>query len=1050
MDTQRWHVLACVHCLVGIPHAAVALEAPEGGEVGSTRQDCSFEIHVQAHPVPSPSSSSAAALPLSDLPALTVQFGPHQAVPLAASEFTSPPSCSGAPSPFAIRFDGPAGLAYPAAKHHWATTADYLRLDVEVRECPHKVGSTPVLLGTMHDCVAVREVVERRKLSTLLIPTPLGRVGLSFEVTSPQEEEEEAAPGSVNPTASPHSYRGRLVRFLSAHHPKGLSLVDDVIKSKVPELTAFTRLYRVFGVCDYADRLRRFAKLYGLPPLASSFLASEGGTMPDQWKDREEEYMREVVLRYGPEGRDIDAALRWAAYVKHYHLTPALLPSSEGEGEGVKALRELWYLYGSGVATARGETPCTPPALEPLFEALSDRFGPEPDPRTYLFSSMAYVPPREEAAVPRPAVSVGGRPRNSTRIQSCVGQACTTSSSHHVERARGVKPPRRQRRSVDSLVRPHASPSPVPCHRASERHLTTSWEAAGSECPQAVAASAPRSEPAVVEPRASPSIHEEKEEPIDDGPTNAPSPPPLFQEEALTEERTAPRALPAPHPTPPPPHKTSFSLTKNSRKGGPPLSSTTTIITPLARCVKPSQATRPHTATLDPTRRSSSTSIATSVSATPRSHVSSYFSSYRQPYVSSLPTAAQQVACSLHPSRPVEFYLPRYHEFVCSRCVAEDHAVAGASRSVPPSLPVGPCATMGSPFTFDASVLRLETAAVEAAQWLSDILRWVKRTRHVIAHELERVESRAARLATQRRAAVLRQAQRMQRETEEKLRVLYASVGEKRSDEVEVGPAGFSERSVELVPDYTLEEVNQLDDLRQRLEDVHKVEKQIESATERIRGEVVGQAGEAVGGGESVLALFPFHSTGSSAAAVVLIKEVHRLSECDVVQHLLETPKDVPPAALAVREPSATLQQRNSEKEEAAAIAALESHELLSHPRVPILSLHRFPFSSCSPCASSTAMVHSQGHPYALSPPNASTVGGRPSHASSASLSKEGASPFTGLHSSSPAAAAVQPERTVKPSLPPPPRFSLSTEGLTNSTSVSPSPSHPLEMDRVN
>ncbi|TPP49796.1 hypothetical protein CGC20_20190 [Leishmania donovani] len=194
-----------------------------------------------------------------------------------------------------------------------------------------------------------KDIVEVHKLTTRIVGTEMGQVGLSFTVD----------PGDKA------GYRHRLESFLRAYNPQGLRLVPNVVEV-VSELDTFTKLYRRYSIQNYEERLASFFDVYG--PQYKSEIPS----LLRQWEGREEELMRNLVLDNGPEVTTIDQHQRLTAYLAAYQL--------DQNSSGVQEI----------FAAHAGEKEASIPAG--LFSALVERYGPEPDPRTYLFATPRYTP----------------------------------------------------------------------------------------------------------------------------------------------------------------------------------------------------------------------------------------------------------------------------------------------------------------------------------------------------------------------------------------------------------------------------------------------------------------------------------------------------------------------------------------------------------------------------------------------------------------------------------------------------------------------------------
>ncbi|AYU76063.1 hypothetical protein, conserved [Leishmania donovani] len=329
-----WPILVTIHNLVNVP-----LSACENGL---------RSFVVEAHMVLRVSAYSA---------------------PVATATFTTDDVVSTTPNLFEVRFDDAARCTSDGdggGPKVWRCAVPELEVVVVVREITRSIrgSSSPYRPGRRADGdldgtrvvgtsaplpLNAKDIVEVHKLTTRIVGTEMGQVGLSFTVD----------PGDKA------GYRHRLESFLRAYNPQGLRLVPNVVEV-VSELDTFTKLYRRYSIQNYEERLASFFDVYG--PQYKSEIPS----LLRQWEGREEELMRNLVLDNGPEVTTIDQHQRLTAYLAAYQL--------DQNSSGVQEI----------FAAHAGEKEASIPAG--LFSALVERYGPEPDPRTYLFATPRYTP----------------------------------------------------------------------------------------------------------------------------------------------------------------------------------------------------------------------------------------------------------------------------------------------------------------------------------------------------------------------------------------------------------------------------------------------------------------------------------------------------------------------------------------------------------------------------------------------------------------------------------------------------------------------------------
>ncbi|CAM36989.1 conserved hypothetical protein [Leishmania braziliensis MHOM/BR/75/M2904] len=331
---QSWPILVTIHNLVNVP-----LSACENGP---------RSFVVEAH--------------------LALRVSAYSA-PVATAAFTTDDVVSTTPNLFEVRLDDVARRmdgGDGGGPKVWRCATPEIEVVVMVREVTHRIrrSSSPYrtdrradgdldgtrVVGTSAPLpLNAKDIVEAHKLTTRIVGTEMGQVGLSFTVD----------PGDKA------GYRQRLENFLRTYNPQGLRLVPSVVEV-VSELDTFTKLYRRYSIQNYEERLASFFDVYG--PQYKSEIPS----LLRQWEGREEELMRNLVLDNGPEVTTIDQHQRLTAYMAAYQLD-----------QNSTSVQEILTAHASDEKTS------TPAGL---FYALVGRYGPEPDPRTYLFPTPRYTP----------------------------------------------------------------------------------------------------------------------------------------------------------------------------------------------------------------------------------------------------------------------------------------------------------------------------------------------------------------------------------------------------------------------------------------------------------------------------------------------------------------------------------------------------------------------------------------------------------------------------------------------------------------------------------
>lgn len=242
-------------------------------------------------------------------------------------------------SHYEVKLDGTSGSGRGSLE--WASPRPVVDVIVSVKEEDASDSSKTIAAATAFP-VDLSEIIEKRKLRTLVIGTSMGQVGISIAV----------APSDTA------GYRRRLEAFLNEHNKAGLKLLSNVV-AQVSEVDTFTKVNKKYNLVDYSKRVKRFFSTYGGDQM------HQWETVLKQWENKEEELMRNLILDNGPELCDVDLKQRLTAFAKKYKIPPLEFDVSE-----------LMRLHAANP--------------EPLFEGLVAKYGPEPDPRTYLFGPTYY------------------------------------------------------------------------------------------------------------------------------------------------------------------------------------------------------------------------------------------------------------------------------------------------------------------------------------------------------------------------------------------------------------------------------------------------------------------------------------------------------------------------------------------------------------------------------------------------------------------------------------------------------------------------------------
>ncbi|KEG09435.1 hypothetical protein DQ04_05231050, partial [Trypanosoma grayi] len=340
--SSPWKILVRLHSVVNIPKDVCV-----GNSSSSTRHGDTRVFSVIARAV----ASEGALLP--DCAEMHAEFTTHDIVRTPAPTATV---ADGKNDLLEVKLDG-RGERSAAATAEWRIQTPTLQILLLVKErwgsvttptttieaeAPTTTGVRVAGACAQNLVCDVADVVQRRKLVTHIVGTEMGQIGISFAV-APSDKA---------------GYEQRLTEFLSRHNPSSLHLIESVVRG-IPEVDTFTKLYRKYGVVDYERRVTDFFRVYGREH------ADQIPTLLQQWENREEELMHNLVLDNGPEPDAIDTVARLEAFVKTYGITTAT-------PDVARAVREF------------GDRP------NDLFAALTARYGAEPDPRSYLYPLTFY------------------------------------------------------------------------------------------------------------------------------------------------------------------------------------------------------------------------------------------------------------------------------------------------------------------------------------------------------------------------------------------------------------------------------------------------------------------------------------------------------------------------------------------------------------------------------------------------------------------------------------------------------------------------------------
>jgi tetratricopeptide (TPR) repeat protein len=326
-----WRMLVTIHSIFNVPKTAMAVKGRATFRVSCT---CvGSEGKAQGSVVPE----------------VTTSFEPSDIV--VATDVTE------------VKLDGTSGSGRGSLEWTIAGGGNTCDIVVSIRE--ESAGGVKTIATSQALTIDVKQLVEVRKLTTRVIGTTFGHVGVSF---------------AVAPSDSA-GYRRRLEAFLQKHNPQGLEHVSRVV-STMSELDTFTKTYRKYNIVNYEQRVRDFFEVYGPDHI------SEIDSIMKQWVNREEELMRNLVIDNGPELEDVDPRLRLGAFVRQYNVSGVEVEAS---------------IKNNPPGTAQWRA---------FMKDLAAKYGPEPDPRKYLFPATYFGEPppslRSQNSERRPATSMTG------------------------------------------------------------------------------------------------------------------------------------------------------------------------------------------------------------------------------------------------------------------------------------------------------------------------------------------------------------------------------------------------------------------------------------------------------------------------------------------------------------------------------------------------------------------------------------------------------------------------------------------------------------------
>ena len=330
-----WKVLVTIHSIFNVPKTVMPLK----GKV-SFRVSCSC-------------TGPEAKAQGSSCPEVNTSFDPGDIV--VATDITE------------VKLDGTSGSGRGSLE--WIVAgANLAEVVISIKE--ESAAGSKTISTSQPLTIDLKHLVEFRKLTTRVVGTTFGHVGVSF---------------AVAPSDSA-GYRRRLEAFLTQYNPAGLEHVARVV-STMSEIDTFTKTYRKYSVIDYEQRIREFFEVYGPDHIA------EIPSIMKQWENREEELIRNLVIDNGPELDDVDPKLRLTAFVKQYSI-----PMSDVD------------------AVLRANPPGD--AWRRYMRDLVARYGPDPDPRKYLFPATYYGDPPLRSAQSARQLPTGGAASTSSQQSS--------------------------------------------------------------------------------------------------------------------------------------------------------------------------------------------------------------------------------------------------------------------------------------------------------------------------------------------------------------------------------------------------------------------------------------------------------------------------------------------------------------------------------------------------------------------------------------------------------------------------------------------------------
>lgn len=202
------------------------------------------------------------------------------------------------------------------------------------------------------------ENIFQQKLLTKFVGLSVGQVALSFTV-------------SPSDTANGIQRLTQLVlkKQLASTVSTAQMLATETLHQCGGELAAHSALLKKAQPDVYRRRAEKLLQLYQQDPSRVEELLKE-------YEGREEILLRTLALDIGPELCSVGPKHRLAAFMKKFKLSDSQIAT---------VLQEKGFTYTSSLVETETEA---------VFEALSQQFGNEPRPTSYLFPPVAYEPDR--------------------------------------------------------------------------------------------------------------------------------------------------------------------------------------------------------------------------------------------------------------------------------------------------------------------------------------------------------------------------------------------------------------------------------------------------------------------------------------------------------------------------------------------------------------------------------------------------------------------------------------------------------------------------------